>query len=109
MFIRDFKDPFHGRKGIFMFTSDHQLRLLVFRTEEDFTFGVNTLAIGTLKFKVRVLCYTLMNNHLHLLVMGRYEDCLAYFKWVLLRLAIRPGICRLPIARHRGNANFHGQ
>ena len=70
-----------------MFTSDHQLRLLVFRTEEDFTFGVNTLAIGTLKFKVRVLCYTLMNNHLHLLVMGRYEDCLAYFKWVLLRLA----------------------
>ena len=87
MFIRDFKDPFHGRKGIFMFTSDHQLRLLVFRTEVDFTFGVNTLAIGTLKFKVRVLCYTLMNNHLHLLVMGRYEDCLAYFKWVLLRLA----------------------
>ena len=70
-----------------MFTSDHQLRLLVFRTEVDFTFGVNTLAIGTLKFKVRVLCYTLMNNHLHLLVMGRYEDCLAYFKWVLLRLA----------------------
>ena len=87
MLIRDFEDPFQGRKGIFMFTSDHQLRLLVFRTEDDFTFGVNTLAIGTLKFKVLVSCYTLMNNHLHLLVMGRYEDCLAYFKWVLLRLA----------------------
>jgi hypothetical protein len=87
MLIRAFKDPFPGRNGIFMFTSDHQLRLLLFRTAEDFTFGVNTLAIGTLKFKIRVLCYTLMNNHLHLLVMGRYEDCLAYFKWVLLRLA----------------------
>lgn len=87
MLIRDFKDPFQGRKGIFMFTSDHQLRLLVFRTEDDFMFGVNTLAIGTLKFKIHVLCYTLMNNHLHLLVMGRYEDCLAYFRWVLLRLA----------------------
>ena len=87
MLIRDFKDPFHGRKGIFMFTSDHQLRLLVFRTADDFTFGVNTLAIGTLKFKVSVLCYTLMNNHFHLLVLGRYEDCLAYFRWVLLRLA----------------------
>ena len=70
-----------------MFTTDHQLELLIFRTVEDFTFGVNTLAIGTRKFKVSVLCYTLMNNHLHLLVMGRYEDCLAYFKWVLLRLA----------------------
>jgi hypothetical protein len=28
-----------------------------------------------------------MNNHLHLLVMGHHEDCLAYFRWVLLRLA----------------------
>ena len=87
MLIRDFKDPFQDRKGIFMFTTDHQLRQLIFRTAEDFTFGVNTLAIGTLKFKVSVLCYTLINNHLHLLIMGRYEDCLAYFKWVLLRVA----------------------
>ena len=30
-----------------MFTTDHQLELLIFRTTEDFTFGVNTLAIGT--------------------------------------------------------------
>ena len=87
MRISEFKDPFTGRRGYYMFTTDHQLELLIFRTVEDFTFGVNTLAIGTRKFKVSVLCYTLMNNHLHLLVMGRYEDCLAYFKWVLLRLA----------------------
>ena len=87
MRISEFKDPFTGRRGYYLFTTDHQLELLIFRTAEDFTFGVNTLAIGTRKFKVRVLCYTLMNNHLHLLVMGCYEDCLAYFKWVLLRLA----------------------
>ena len=87
MRISEFKDPFTGRRGYYMFTTDHQLELLIFRTVEDFTFGVNTLAIGTRKFKVSVLCYTLINNHLHLLVMGRYEDCLAYFKWVLLRLA----------------------
>lgn len=87
MLVRLFKDPFPGHEGIFMFTSDHQLRQLIFRTESDFSYGVNTLAIGTLKFKLRILCYTLMNNHLHLLIMGRYEDCLAYFRWVLLRLA----------------------
>ena len=87
MRISEFKDPFTGRRGYYLFTTDHLLELLIFRTAEDFTFGVNTLAIGTLKSKVRVLCYTLMNNHLHLLVMGRYEDCLAYFRWVLLRLA----------------------
>lgn len=87
MLIRNFKDPCPGREGIFMFTSDHQLRQLIFRTASDFSYGVNTLAIGTLKFKVRILCYTLMGNHLHLLVMGCYEECLAYFRWVLLRLA----------------------
>ena len=73
MLIRYFKNPCPGREGIFMFTSDHQLRQLVFRTTSDFSYGVNTLAIGTLKFKVRILCYTLMNNHLHLLVMGHLK------------------------------------
>ena len=87
MNVKLFTDPVPGRDGIFMFTSDHQLRQLIFRTADDFSYGVNTLAIGTRKFKVRILCYTLMNNHLHLLIMGHYEDCLAYFKWVLLRLA----------------------
>lgn len=87
MNVKLFTDPVPGRDGIFMFTSDHQLRQLIFRTANDFSYGVNTLAIGTRKFKVRILCYTLMNNHLHLLIMGHYEDCLAYFKWVLLRLA----------------------
>ena len=87
MLIRYFKDPCPGREGIFMFTSDHQLRQLIFKTASDFSYGVNTLAIGTLKYKVRILCYTLMNNHLHLLVMGSYDNCLAYFRWVLLRLA----------------------
>ena len=87
MLIRYFKDHIPGREGVFMFTSDHQLRQLIFRSASDFSYGVNTLAIGTLKYKVRVLCYTLMNNHLHLLVLGRYEECLAYFRWILLRLA----------------------
>ena len=87
MLIHYFTNPFSGRNGIFLFTTDHALRQLLFRTPEDFSYGVNTLAIGTLKFRVHVLCYTLMNNHLHLLIGGRYEECLAYFKWVLLRLS----------------------
>ena len=87
MLIRDFSDPSPGREGVYMFTTDHQLRQLIFRSPKDCSYGVNTLAIGTLKYKVRVLCYSLMNNHLHLLVRGRYDECEAYVKWVLLRLA----------------------
>lgn len=88
MNIKLFKASFRGREGIYLFTTDHQLRQLIFRNKEDFTYGVNTLAIGTSKFPVFVLCYALMDNHLHLLLRGRYEDCLAYFRWVMHRLSL---------------------
>ena len=87
MRIAEFKDPFTGRKGIYLFTTDHLLRALLFRDEEDFTQGVNTIALATLEYPVKVLCYALMDNHIHLLVSGRHEDCRAFFAWVLHRLA----------------------
>ena len=87
MRISEFKDPFTGRKGIYLFTTDHLLRALLFRDEEDFTQGVNTIALATLQYPVKVLCYALMDNHIHLLVSGQYEDCRAFFAWVLHRLA----------------------
>ena len=87
MRISEFKDPFTGRKGIYLFTTDHLERALLFRDEDDFTQGVNTIALATLQFPVKILCYALMDNHIHLLVSGRYEDCRAFFAWVLHRLA----------------------
>ena len=89
MRISEFKDPFSGRRGIYLFTSDHLQRMLLFRDDEDYVYGVNTLAIGTLKYRIKVLCYTLMGTHIHLLLAGRYEDCLAFYAWVLHRLAQR--------------------
>ena len=87
MRISEFKDPFTGRKGIYLFTTDHLERTLLFRDEADFVQGSNTIALATLKFPVKVLCYTLMDNHIHLLLMGKYADCLAFFAWVLHRIA----------------------
>ena len=88
MNIKLFKASSPGREGIYLFTTDHQLRQLIFHDKEDFTYGVNTLALGTLKYPVFVLCYALMDNHLHLLLRGGYEDCKAYFRWVLHRLSL---------------------
>jgi hypothetical protein len=87
MRISEFKDPFTGRRGIYLFTTDHLERALLFRDEDDFIQGVNTIAFATLRYSVRVLCYALMDNHIHLLVFGRYEDCRAFYAWVLNRLA----------------------
>ncbi|MBQ9193963.1 MAG: hypothetical protein IJ156_09620 [Bacteroidales bacterium] len=91
MRITEFKDPFTGRTGIYLFTLDHLERQLIFRNDSDFVFGVNTLALGVLKHKVRVLCYALMDNHIHLLLAGTYPACLAYYRWVLHRLALMLG------------------
>ena len=87
MRISEFKDPFTGRKGIYLFTTDHLERTLLFRDENDFVQGSNTIALATLKHPVKVLCYALMDNHIHLLLMGRYDDCLAFFSWILHRIA----------------------
>ena len=59
----------------------------MFRDDADFVQGSNTLALATLHYPVKVLCYALMDNHIHLLLMGRYTDCLAFFAWVLHRIA----------------------
>ena len=88
MRIKEFSDPFKGKKGVYMISLDHLERQLLFRSDQDYIYGVNTLAIGTLKFQVVVLCYALMDNHLHILLLGLWKDCLAYFKWVLHRLSI---------------------
>lgn len=87
MRISEFKDPFAGRKGVFLFTTDHLERALLFRDREDFVQGVNTIALAMLRFPVSVLCYVLMDNHVHLLLCGRFEACQAFFAWVLHRLA----------------------
>lgn len=87
MRISEFKDPFTGRKGIYLFTTDHLQRALLFRDGDDYVQGVNTIALATLQYPVKVLCYALVDNHIHLLVSGWYEDCRAFFAWVLHRLA----------------------
>ena len=86
MHSADFKDPFHGGNGVFQFTMEHLESGLLFRCDEDFVFGVNTLALGILKHPVKLLAYVLMDNHLHLLLAGKYDPCLAYYYWVLKRL-----------------------
>ena len=87
MKISEFRDPFAGRKGVYLFTTDHLERALMFRDEEDFVRGVNTIAFTTLMYPVKVFSYALMDNHIHLLISGKYDECRSLYTWVLHRLA----------------------
>ena len=84
----DFKDPFIGRTGCFHLASDHLESVQLFAGEECFRYGVNTLALAAARFRVSILCYELMNSHLHTLLKGVWPQCWAFFRWVLHRLAI---------------------
>ena len=84
----DFNDPFHGRTGCFHLASDHLESVPLFAGENCFRYGVNTLALAAAHSKVSILCYELMNSHLHTLLKGTWPQCWAFFRWVLHRLAI---------------------
>ncbi len=83
-----FEDSFQGNEGVYQFTMDHLEKCILFRTSGDYDYGVNTLALASLQHSAKVLCYALMSNHLHLLLKGKYEDCLSFYLWVTRRLRI---------------------
>ena len=84
----EFIDPFHGGVGVFHLASDHLETLRLFSDKDSFNYGVNTLALAAARFNVSILCYELMDSHLHNLLRGTWKDCWAFFRWVLHRLAI---------------------
>ena len=62
---------------------------LLFRDEEDYIYGINTLALILLQFPgVVVYAFTLMSNHIHLLLGGPKELCEAYYDAVMHRLSL---------------------
>lgn len=81
-----FQDPFPGKEGIYQFTMNHLEQALLFRSPEDFNLGLNAVAIGAYKYHVTVLAYSLMGNHLHLLLKGSYSSCRAFYHWLVRRL-----------------------
>lgn len=82
-----FKDPFNGQSGMFFVTSDHLETITLFRDENEFVFGVNSLAICLVGKPLILLCYCLMANHMHLVLKGRYSDCLSYYDRLIGRLS----------------------
>lgn len=82
----EFIDPFEGRKGCYHFSSSHQETRQIFKSEKDFIFGINTLALLLPGSGVKIVAYCLMNNHIHILLTGTYENCLAYYDRVIHRI-----------------------
>ena len=60
---------------------------LIFTCESEFTFGMNLVALCLALFPgLRVVSFTLMNNHFHFLLAGNREDAEAFFEMYRRRL-----------------------
>ena len=88
---KQFKDPYEGKRGCYHFSSSHQETRRIFRSRKDFIFGVNTLALLLPESDVQLIAYCLMDNHIHILLIGVYAKCLKYYDRVVHRLTIMVG------------------
>jgi hypothetical protein len=76
-------------KPCFQITSSKLEAELLFRDEEDYIYGMNTLALVLLLFPgVTVYAFVLMSNHIHLVLGGPKEMCEAYYDAVMHRLSL---------------------
>ena len=88
---KNFKDPYDGRRGCYHFSSSHQETRRIFRSRKDFIFGVNTLALLLPGSDVQIIAYCLMDNHIHILLIGEYVKCLKYYDRIVHRISIMVG------------------
>ena len=60
----------------------------LFRTQEDFVSGMNTIALCALLFPVRIVRFELMGNHIHIVLHATGASCLKVFYYIRKRLGV---------------------
>ena len=60
---------------------------MIFRSREDFVYGMNGVPVCALMCGVDVLSFTLMTNHVHFVVTGREDSCLGFMRNYRRRLS----------------------
>lgn len=55
--------------------TDGLARNVVFRSREDYIYGMNSMAVCAYRHCVTVLAFCLMSNHVHFVVRGTYGNC----------------------------------
>ena len=69
----------------------------LFHSKEEFVFGMNTVALCFLLYKVRIVRFELMGNHVHIVLEGTGEACLKVFFYIRKRLGEKLDFRLIPI------------
>jgi hypothetical protein len=69
----------------------------LFHTQEEYVFGMNTIALCALLFPVRIVRFELMGNHIHIVLEGTGAACLKVFFFIKKRLGVDLDFQLIPI------------
>lgn len=67
-------------------STDGKKQEIIFIDDDDFKFAMTCLALLVLEYKVKIIAFVFMNNHLHWILEGAEAECLALFKAFVKRL-----------------------
>lgn len=70
------------KKGYYHLCTDGWKNGLLFNSVEQFIIGTILLGIITIRFGVKVYCYALMPNHIHIILSGTGEVCVKVFDYL---------------------------
>ena len=88
--IKRLRDEYRALpKGYYHFCTDGWEDGLLFHNEHQYVSAITSIALMTLKFDISVYAFSLMPNHVHLLVAGTGSDCLQAFYLLLHRCCRR--------------------
>ena len=90
--------------GFFHICTDGNAIPWIFKDDEDFIAGVHRIAICQLMTGITVVCFILMDNHLHLILSGSMLKCKAFInnykrltgKWIRRKYGISEYLKHLP-------------
>ena len=76
-------------KGYYHFCTDGWKDGFIFNNEKQFVSGITSLALMTVKYDITIYAFSLMPNHIHILLSGTGSECLEAFFLLMRRCARR--------------------
>ena len=73
--------------GYYHICTDGRPDVLLFHTQEQFAYGMTTVALAAFKFKVKIYIFELLPNHLHIMVSATGDTCVNVFDFIIRRIS----------------------
>ncbi|MBP3203203.1 MAG: hypothetical protein J6M31_06325 [Bacteroidales bacterium] len=76
-------------EGDYHFCTDGLSGGLLFNTQAEYSFGMFLMGLICIKFSIRIYAFTLMPNHIHIILHGTGENCVLAFDFLKRKLSAR--------------------